>query len=199
MSYAYVGGNSNSVSSGSSLTISYASTAGNLLFCALFVISSSVSSVKDSHNTAWNNIGGVGSSVALYYLMNSPAITSVTVNWTGSSAATAVVAEYSGFTSLVGNFLSHSTGTVDSWSLSKTLGTSTDWLVAGGAIVGTGTPSVSSSTGNLRIASSAVGTAPDVGIALIVDNTGTGSVVCSPTVTGQTGVTDNQAYGAEFA
>lgn len=195
MAIAFVGVTSGGAAGVSSLVITRTTAAGNSLFLSIDA-SVGVTNVVDSNGTPWTRVSN-GSNSDLAYIINSPAITSVTI--TATATISAVLGEYSGVNSFVG--ATTPGGIVTSpWTVTRALTGTTDWLIAGGGVETTATPTITANTGNLR----GTGTAEqDSGTtewyrAILVDNTGTGSITCAANVTGGTLLALNPV-GIEFS
>jgi YVTN family beta-propeller protein len=184
-SIAYVNGTTASTGSPAtgaiSLTVNYASTAGNSLFLSI-TADATISSVKDSNNVTWTLVqSAYNLGMYLAYVINSPAISSVTItqsSFSGNDFVTAALGEYSGVGAVVStnvnteNSVSGTPWTVTldgmtcaatpsigglgypvAVALSPTLG-STNWMIAGGGWVNNNTsPTFAALTGNLRASS----------------------------------------------
>lgn len=195
MSIAYVNGTTGGTT-GTSFTLSYTSTAGNFLFLSL-VSSVGIFSVIDSNSVTWTilNLGGGEGSVA--YLLNSAAISHVSIvgNVSGVSAA---LGEYSNVGSVIG--YTQNTGySTSPWTVSRTLASSSNWLIAGGGVQTLSGSVITPSTGNLRNVGNSEAVSPYVWQAPLVDNTGSTSEICAATVTAFSTIIGLGTIGLEVA
>src|SRR6266849_9370973 len=90
---------------GTAVTVTISTTKGNLLVVCAYQGANNTStlSISDTAGNTWTQAGGYGSAsaasrIAMFYVANAAAVTSVTATWSGSLSATipCVVYEISG-------------------------------------------------------------------------------------------------------
>ena len=137
---AYIGSGSNSVSSSASnvsLQITHASAPGNAMI--LYAGSNSgthgvVESVIDSNGTNWTFAAASSSAATrneLWYIVNSPSITYVTITYAGG-ASTSYAAGVSEFSGVIGvGTTNTSLGSTNAPTISQNITQNSDWIAAG--------------------------------------------------------------------
>jgi hypothetical protein len=138
---AYIGSGSNSVSSSASnvsLQITHTSASGNTM--VLYAGSQSgtqgvVESVIDSNGTNWTFAAASSAGASrneLWYIVNSPSITHVTVTYTGGATGTAYAAGVSEFSGVKGvGTTNTSLGGTNAPTISQNITQNNDWIAAG--------------------------------------------------------------------
>lgn len=197
MAVAYVGGATGGVNSGNSFAVTYTSTNGNTLVMGGLAFSSAPT-VQDSNGTNWIVVSD--SVWWLAYLVNSPAITSVTVTITGGPYnGAAALAEYSGVTNVSSIVIGSASATPA--TITKTI-TAGNFLVGCGGINGslnTAAPTWTANTGSLRQHSAMFGNGAVGGSsAALVDNNGSGSVTSSANWSVSAGSFQGEFLGIEI-
>jgi hypothetical protein len=137
---AYIGSGSNSVSSSASnvpLQITHTSTPGNAI--VLYAGSNSgprgvVESVIDSNGTPWTFATAASAAASrneLWYIVDSPSITHVTITYTGGSSTNyaAGLSEFSGVISV--GTTNTSLGNTNAPTISQNVTQNNDWIAAG--------------------------------------------------------------------
>jgi len=159
--------------------ISYSSSVGG----TLFVISSGVvTSMNDSANNSYtqisNTINSVFAGFNVYYCVNATPITNLIFN-TSNTGSSAMLGEYSGIGSVTGAAV-QGTGSSTTPNISTSLTNSNNWFIGFVGNVTSGTNTISSDFGNLRVFENTVETGNSApygnGTFGLVDNTGSGSV-----------------------
>jgi hypothetical protein len=181
---AFVGSAGAASSSGTSFTMNYSSTTGHTIFVEVSTMSyvATVSSVTDSAGDTFSRV------VAIACCPNSAdneelwstsaggshASATFTVTLSANVAATAIVGEYSGISSLGSTATNFGNG-VNPASVSGTLSSSSDWFICGiGTTVNSG---LSANTGNLRQTEEQLPS--KYATSALIDNTSSTSIACA--------------------
>jgi hypothetical protein len=178
---AFVNDGKNTATSGTSVVVTYSSTLNNTLVLTIQIrpTTTTVSTVVPSAGSNWTFVNGVNNGVACreevwISAVNSPAITSVQVNFSAAvTSGDAIVGEYSGVQSIGIN--NTNTGSTTLMTVALTTQDSNNWVVAG---LGENSNAViTAATGNLRDQI----TDANLKAQALVDNTvaSAGSVTCS--------------------
>jgi hypothetical protein len=137
------------------LVITYSSTPGNTL--VLFAVASTatsgvVVSVVDSNSTSWTRAATKANTIygEMWYIFNSPAITSVTVTYTGGvlTGYDSYVSEYSGVNSV--GAATTNLGSSNAPTITQNITAANNWIVAGDALNNGAAGQQTMSPGNIR-------------------------------------------------